>query len=104
MARVCVGAGNMYMKFLAEFVFHLLFVEHMCDSYVKAWQHLAHISETRNIKGARSDCFRFFSNFRRFWYQKKAHIFLITSGEFYSWKMYRLEDINENVTSYGYHN
>ncbi len=22
-------------------------------------------------------------------------------GEFYSWKMHRLEDINENVTSYG---
>ncbi len=26
----------------------------------------------------------FFSNFRRFWYQKKTHIFLITHGEFYS--------------------
>ncbi len=46
----------------------------------------------------------FFSNFQRFWYQKKAHIFLITPGESYSWKMYRLEDINENVTSYGNHN
>ncbi len=32
------------------------------------------------LKGARSDCVRFFSNFRRFWYQKKAHIFLITTG------------------------
>ncbi len=39
-----------------------------------------------------------FSNFMRFWYQKNAHIFLITPGEFYSWKMYHLEDINENVT------
>ncbi len=56
------------------------------------------------LKGARSDHFRFFSNFQRFWYQKKIHIFLITPGEFYSWKMYRLEDINENVTSYGNHN
>ncbi len=46
----------------------------------------------------------FFSNFRRFWYQKKAHIFLITPVKFYSWKMYRLKDINENVTSYGNHN
>ncbi len=36
--------------------------------------------------------------------QKKAHIFLITPGEFYSWKMYRLEDMYENVTSYGNHN
>ena len=44
-----------------------------------------------------------FSNFRKFWYQKKAHMFLITPGEFYSWKMYRLEGINENVTSYGNH-
>ena len=25
----------------------------------------------------------FFKNFVRFWYQKKVHIFLITSGEFY---------------------
>ncbi len=30
------------------------------------------------LNGARSDCFRFFSNFLRFWYQEKAHIFLIT--------------------------
>ncbi len=35
----------------------------------------------------------FFSNFQKFWYQKKAHIFLITPGEFYSWKLYCLEDI-----------
>ncbi len=61
-------------------------------------------SHINMIKGARSDCFRFFSHFWRFWYQKKAHIFLISPGEFYSWKMYRLEDINENVTSYGNHN
>ena len=34
----------------------------------------------------------------------KAHIFLITPGEFYSWKNYHFEDINENVTSYGNYN
>ncbi len=56
------------------------------------------------FKGAQSDCFRFFSNFQRFWYQKKGHIFLITLGKCYSWKMYCLEDINENVTSYGNYN
>ncbi len=28
----------------------------------------------------------FFQNFPRFWYQKKAHIFLSTPGEFWSWK------------------
>ncbi len=39
-----------------------------------------------NIKGAWSDCFRFLSNLQRFWYQKKAHIFFFTPGEFYSWK------------------
>ena len=45
-----------------------------------------------------------------FWYQKKFHIFLITpvalytvQCDMYSWKMYLLEDINENVTSYGNH-
>ena len=46
----------------------------------------------------------FCSNFLRFWYQKKAHIFLIAPVEFYGWKIYGLEDINENVTSYGNHN
>ncbi len=29
----------------------------------------------------------------------KAHIFLIMPGEFYSGKVYRLEDINENMTT-----
>ena len=56
------------------------------------------------LQGGRSNCFRIFSNYLRFWYQKKTHFFLITCGEFYSWKMYHLEDIiNENVTSYGNH-
>ena len=45
-----------------------------------------------DLKGARSDHFRFC--FQRFWCQKKACIILITPGKFYSWKMYRLEDIN----------
>ncbi len=40
-------------------------------------------------------------NFLRFWYRKKDHIFLITPGEVYSWQMYHLEDINENMTSLG---
>ena len=35
---------------------------------------------------------------------KKAHIFLITYVKFYSWKVFRLEDINENVAGYGNHN
>ena len=38
------------------------------------------------------------------WYQKKAHIFLSTRGDIYSWKMHCLECINENVISYGNHN
>ncbi len=56
------------------------------------------------LKRARSDCFRFLSSFLRFWYKKKAHIFIINTGEISSWKMYRLEDINEDVTSYDNHN
>ncbi len=43
-----------------------------------------HLPLFHKIKGARSDCFGFFSNFQRLWYQKKGHIFLITPGEFYS--------------------
>ena len=46
----------------------------------------------------------FFSNFLRFWYYKKTHIFLITRVKFYSWNMFRLEDINENMPGYGNHN
>ena len=44
--------------------------------------HIVTYQYFNNIKGARSDCFKFFSNFQRFWYQEKAHIFLITPGEF----------------------
>ncbi len=41
----------------------------------------------------------------RFCYQKKAHIFHCTLPcEFYSLKMYSLEDINENLTGHGNHN
>ena len=40
----------------------------------------------------------------RFWYHKKAHIFLITHGKFNSWKVFFLEDINEYVPAYGNHN
>ncbi len=34
----------------------------------------------------------------------KAHVLQITPGEFCRSKMYHLEDVNENVTSYGNHN
>ena len=33
---------------------------------------------------SRSDCFRIFSNFLRFWYRKKTQIVLITPRKFYS--------------------
>ena len=42
-------------------------------------------------------------NFQRFCYHEKAHIFLITHGEFNSWKVFCLNDINENVPGYGNH-
>ena len=34
---------------------------------------------------------------------RKLIFFLISHNELYNWKMYRFEDINENVTSYGNH-
>ena len=46
----------------------------------------------------------FFSNFLRFWYHKKAHIFLVSHGKFHSCKAFHSEDINENVPGYGNHN
>ncbi len=62
------------------------------------------LSENEPLKEPGPIAPNFFSNLRSFWYQMKAHIFLIIPGKFYSWKIYRLEDINENVTSYGNHN
>ena len=52
------------------------------------------------FKGARPDCFRFFPYFPRFLLSGESSYFLYTTGEFYNWKVYHLEDINENVTSY----
>ena len=47
------------------------------------------------IKGAQSYFVIFlFQNYWRFWYHKKAHIFLITHVIFYGWNMLRMEDID----------
>ena len=35
---------------------------------------------------------------------EESSYYFITPGEFYNWKMYCLENINENMTSYGNHN
>ena len=35
---------------------------------------------------------------------KKAHIFLIINVQFYSWKVLRLEYVNENISGYDRHN
>ncbi len=50
------------------------------------------------LTGARSDCFRLCEML------VSGESSYFSPGEFYSCKMYRLEDINENVTSYAYHN
>ena len=47
--------------------------------------------------------FNLFSNFWRFCYHKKAHIFLITYGKLYSWKVFGWEYISENLPVYGNH-
>ena len=57
-----------------------------------------------NVVRAQSYLFNFFKNFQRFWYHKQAHFFLKTHGKFNSWKVFRSEDINENVSGYGNHN
>ncbi len=62
-------------------VFRILFTINIILLYLKE---SSVCTQTLVFKGARSDCFRFFSNFERFWYQKKAIIFLITPCEFYS--------------------
>ena len=37
----------------------------------------------------------------RFWYHKKAHIFLTIHDKYHSKKVFRLEEINEKVSGYG---
>ena len=56
------------------------------------------------FKGAQSDLFNFLPNFWRFWYHMKVYIFLIIHVKFHGWKVFRLEEINENVSGYGNHN
>ena len=51
------------------------------------------------FKEARAYFSEFFSNFPKFWYQKKVHIFLITHANFYSWSMLHLKDIGGNGTN-----
>ena len=58
----------------------------------------------RAFKGAQSNLYNCFSNIYRFYYHKKAHTFLIIHGKFHSWKMFHLEDFNENVPGYVNHN
>ncbi len=55
------------------------------------------------LKGARSDCFRFFQTFGDFGIRGKLIFFSLPLVNFTAEKMYHLEDINENVSSYGNH-
>ena len=48
-----------------------------------------------HFREAWTHCFRCFWICLRFWYQEKLTIFLMTPGGFYSWNIYRLEDINK---------
>ena len=69
------------------------------DSTVESIQlHKLYLKEPSSIFST------FFSNFWRFCYHKKGHIFFITHGKFYSQKVFHLEDINENVSGYGNYN
>ena len=56
------------------------------------------------FKVAQSDFSTFFKLLEILIFDEKARIFLITHGKFPSWKVIRLEDINENVPGYGNHN
>ena len=56
------------------------------------------------FKGAQSYFFNFFSNFLRFRYQKRTHIFLITHKKVYGKMVFSWEDSSERVISYGNYN
>ena len=46
----------------------------------------------------------FFQPFWDFGIKRKLVFFFITHDKFYSWNMFRLEDIVENMAKYGHHN
>ena len=73
-AEFCIVTFNLFLFdwFLLDFMIFL----NLASNYI--------LFSTGQFKEARSDHFNFFSNFWRFWYQMKAHIFLIIPGEFYS--------------------
>ena len=47
-----------------------------------------------------SPIFSTFPNFLRYLCHKEAHSFLISHAKFHSWKVFRLGEINENVSGY----
>ena len=65
---------------------------------------LVTVKGNSTLKGAQSYLFNFFPNFWRFWYHKKAHIFIITHVKFHGLKVFCLEDIYEKGSDYGNHN
>ena len=55
------------------------------------------------IKQAWSDFSFFFFKLFQILVSKESSYFFITSGKVDSWNMFHLEDINEHVANYGYH-
>ena len=73
-------------------------VQHFGDEYLKHGM----FQEQGNFKGAQYYFFNFFQTFGDFDITRKLSvIFVITCAKFYSWNMFRLEEINENMTGYG---
>ena len=46
----------------------------------------------------------FFPKISEILVSEESSYFVTTPGEFYSWKMFHSEDINDNMTSNGNHN
>ncbi len=70
--RICIRS----LVFVALKLSYVYFRYHASGKHVCQW-FLSSQDWVLKVP-TRSDCFRFFSNFLRFWYQKKALIFLIT--------------------------
>ena len=56
------------------------------------------------LKEAQSYLFNFFSKLLEILLSLESSYFSITGGKIYCWKVFRLDNDNENVTGYGNHN
>ena len=73
-----------------------------CYSILILWQWVTNVIKL--LKEAQSYLFNFFFKLFEILVSHGSSYFPITHVKFHSWKVFRLENINENMSGYGNHN